>query len=75
MNKYSLEFLNSLQARSAAALIRTTYERTPGKFDLAKLVPDAPHAQTDEKKPDRKTLSNFAAAFVNAAWLSLELAG
>jgi xanthine dehydrogenase YagR molybdenum-binding subunit len=55
------------QARSAAALIRTTYDREPGKFDLAKLAPDAPLAQTDEKKPDRKTLGNFEEAFASAA--------
>jgi len=30
------------QARAAAALIRTDYARTPGKFDLAKEAPGAP---------------------------------
>jgi xanthine dehydrogenase YagR molybdenum-binding subunit len=55
------------QARSAAALIRTTYDRTQGKFDLAKLAPDAPLAQNDEKKPDRKLIGNFDDAFAAAA--------
>ncbi|MBZ6377141.1 xanthine dehydrogenase [Pacificimonas flava] len=32
------------QARAAAALIRTDYERTSGEFDLAAVAPDAPLA-------------------------------
>lgn len=54
------------QARSAAALIRTTYERSAGKFDFPKLAPDAPLAKGEDGKPDRQTLGDFDSAFAAA---------
>ncbi|QDX27328.1 xanthine dehydrogenase family protein molybdopterin-binding subunit [Sphingomonas suaedae] len=54
------------QARAAAALIQTRYERTDGAFDLAKAAPDAPLAKGSGDKPDRKTLGDFDAAFAAA---------
>ena len=55
------------QARSAASLIRTTYDRAPGNFDLAKSVSDAPLAKTEDGKPDRQTQGDFDSAFTAAA--------
>lgn len=54
------------QARSAAALIRTSYERSAGKFDFPKLAPDAPLAKGEDGKPDRQTLGDFDSAFAAA---------
>ncbi len=54
------------QARSAAALIRTSYDRGSGQFDLAKVAPSAPLALDDKKRPDRKTLGDFDSAFASA---------
>ena len=54
------------QARSAAALIRTTYDRAPGRFDFPKLAPDAPLAKSEDGKPDRQTLGDFEGAFAAA---------
>ena len=55
------------QARSAAALIRTTYDRAPGKFDLAKQKPDAPLAPGEDKKPDKNVQGDFDNTFAAAA--------
>jgi xanthine dehydrogenase YagR molybdenum-binding subunit len=55
------------QARSASALIRTNYDRTSGKFDLAKQMSSAPLAQDDDKKPDRSSQGDFEGAFAQAA--------
>ncbi len=55
------------QARSAAALIRTTYDRAPGKFDLETQKPNAPLAPGDDKKPDKKTQGDFETAYSKAA--------
>lgn len=54
------------QARAAAALIQTRYDRAEGAFDLAKAAPDAPLAKGSGDKPDRKTLGDFDAAFAAA---------
>lgn len=54
------------QARAAAALIQTRYDRAEGAFDLAKAAPDAPLAKGSGDKPDRKTLGDFEAAFAAA---------
>ena len=54
------------QARSAAALIRTTYDRATGRFDFPKLAPDAPLAKSEDGKPDRQTLGDFDGAFAAA---------
>lgn len=54
------------QARSAAALIRTTYDRAHGRFDFPKLAPDAPLAKSEDGKPDRQTLGDFEGAFAAA---------
>ncbi|WP_156840932.1 aldehyde oxidoreductase molybdenum-binding subunit PaoC [Novosphingobium aquimarinum] len=51
------------QARYAASLIRTTYDRSQGAFDLAKVAPDAPLAKGDDSK---STLGDFDAAFAAA---------
>jgi len=48
------------QARAAAALIRTQYDRAPGRFDLPALAPAAPLAE------ERKTLGDFDTAFAAA---------
>lgn len=39
------------QARAAAALIRTDYERSDGRFDLARLTPSAPLAENRAASP------------------------
>lgn len=54
------------QARSAAALIRTSYDRSAGRFDFPKLAPDAPLAKDEEGKPDRQTVGDFDSAFAAA---------
>lgn len=54
------------QARSAAALIRTSYDRSAGRFDFPKLAPDAPLAKDEEGKPDRQTAGDFDSAFAAA---------
>ena len=54
------------QARSAAALIRTSYNREPGKFDLAEEAPHAPLAQGRNSEPDRSSLGDFDNAFATA---------
>ncbi|HQS69416.1 MAG TPA: aldehyde oxidoreductase molybdenum-binding subunit PaoC [Novosphingobium sp.] len=54
------------QARSAAALILTRYDRAPGAFDLARAAPDAPLAKGDGGKPDRAMLGDFDKAFAAA---------
>lgn len=55
------------QARAAAGLIRTRYDRVEGAFDLATAAPAAPLAKDEEGKPDRQTLGDFEAAFASAA--------
>ena len=52
------------QARAAASLIRTTYDRAENSSDLAKVAPDAPLAS--EKPEDYATLGDFETAFVSA---------
>ncbi|MBX3593469.1 aldehyde oxidoreductase molybdenum-binding subunit PaoC [Sphingomonas sp.] len=54
------------QARAAAALIQTRYDRAEGAFDLAKAAPDAPLAKAGGGKPDRDTRGDFDAAFAAA---------
>lgn len=54
------------QARAAAALIRTRYDREQGRFNLPALAKDAPLDKTEEGKPDRATLGDFDAAFAAA---------
>jgi xanthine dehydrogenase YagR molybdenum-binding subunit len=51
------------QARAAAGMIRTRYDRAKGHHDLSKLIASAPLAKGDGGKPDRKTLGDFDAAF------------
>ena len=51
------------QARAAAALIHTRYERAPGRFDLAKTAPTAPLAKGADGEPARHTRGDFEAAF------------
>lgn len=54
------------QARAAAGLIRTQYERAQGSFDLEGAQPNAPLAKDDSGKPDRQTMGDFDAAFAAA---------
>ncbi|SOB87383.1 xanthine dehydrogenase YagR molybdenum-binding subunit [Sphingomonas guangdongensis] len=54
------------QARAAAALIRPSYARVEGKFDLAAAAPSAPMAKDGSGKPDNKKLGDFDAAFASA---------
>lgn len=54
------------QARAAAGLIRPTYARADGTFDLAKVAPSAPIAKDGSGKPDNKKRGNFDAAFASA---------
>ncbi|QNE32199.1 xanthine dehydrogenase family protein molybdopterin-binding subunit [Sphingomonas sp. NBWT7] len=58
------------QARAAAALIRTDYARTAGKFDLAKEAPNAPlkGGSSDEGSaaPPIDRVGDFAKAFAAA---------
>ncbi|GAB7551273.1 xanthine dehydrogenase family protein molybdopterin-binding subunit [Novosphingobium sp. 11B] len=52
------------QARSAAALIRVTYDRTPGSFDLEAQMASAPIAPKQPfGGPSEKQVGDFAAAF------------
>lgn len=53
------------QARYAAGLIKTRYDRSQGTYDLAKVAPDAPLAKKGGK-PDKATLGDFDAAFAAA---------
>ena len=55
------------QARAAAALIRTRYERGKGRFDFPDLAPSAPLAKGRGGKPDRQTLGDFDTAYASAA--------
>ncbi|WP_369469654.1 molybdopterin cofactor-binding domain-containing protein, partial [Enterobacter cloacae] len=55
------------QARAAAALIRTRYERGKGRFDFPALAPSAPPAKGRDGKPDRQTLGDFDSAYASAA--------
>jgi xanthine dehydrogenase YagR molybdenum-binding subunit len=54
------------QARHAAGLIKTRYDRQDGAFDLAKAKPKAPLAKDDSGEPDKSTLGDFEAAFSSA---------
>jgi xanthine dehydrogenase YagR molybdenum-binding subunit len=54
------------QARYAAGLIRTRYERSKGRFDFAELAPAAPLAQAGGGRPDRQTQGDFSGAFAAA---------
>ena len=58
------------QARAAAALIRTDYSRTPGKFDLAKEAPNAPleggSSGEGSNAPAIDKVGDFAKAFAAA---------
>ena len=49
------------EARAAAGLIRTSYDRAEGKFDLAKVAPDAP--LESEESSNSSKLGDFDAAF------------
>lgn len=55
------------QARAAAALIRTRYERGKGRFDFPALAPSAPLAMGRGGKPDRQALGDFDTAYASAA--------
>jgi xanthine dehydrogenase YagR molybdenum-binding subunit len=55
------------QARAAAALIRTRYERGKGRFDFPALAPSAPLAKGRDGKPDRQALGDFDTAYASAA--------
>jgi xanthine dehydrogenase YagR molybdenum-binding subunit len=54
------------QARAAAGLIRTRYDRAEGAFDLKKAAPTAPISGEAEGKPEKQTLGDFEAAFASA---------
>ena len=54
------------QARAAAALIRTRYNRAKGVYDLAAMKPRATLAEGQGGKPDKKTQGDFAKAFAAA---------
>lgn len=54
------------QARHAANLIQTRYDRQPGNFDFPAAAPAAPLATGQEGKPDRDTLGDFDGAFAAA---------
>ncbi|RPF71898.1 aldehyde oxidoreductase molybdenum-binding subunit PaoC [Aurantiacibacter spongiae] len=53
------------QARAAAGLIRTDYDRADGAYDLAEVAPGAP--LESERMPNRQSLGDFEAAFGAAA--------
>ncbi|MDM7956635.1 aldehyde oxidoreductase molybdenum-binding subunit PaoC [Blastomonas sp.] len=55
------------QARSAAALIRTKYDREQGRFDFPALAPGAPLAKGRGGKPDEASLGDFDGAFAASA--------
>jgi xanthine dehydrogenase YagR molybdenum-binding subunit len=52
------------QARAAAGMIRTSYHRKDGNFDLARVAPGAP--LESERARDYDTLGDFDAAFAAA---------
>ncbi len=54
------------QARAAAALIRTQYDREQGRFDFPALAPGAPLAKGRGDKPDEAKLGDFDGAFAAA---------
>ncbi|MCW1432183.1 aldehyde oxidoreductase molybdenum-binding subunit PaoC [Novosphingobium sp. JCM 18896] len=57
------------QARAAAALIRTTYARSDGRFDLGKAALSARYEPIDDEAPnpqDVERVGDFAAAFAKA---------
>lgn len=55
------------QARAAAALIRTSYARSEGRFDLASAAVSASYAPLDRKNPkDVERVGDFDAAFAQA---------
>lgn len=54
------------QARAAAGLIKTRYERGKGRFDFPRLVPSAPLATGRRGQPDKQTLGDFETAFEEA---------
>ena len=55
------------QARSAAQLVSITYERTPGRFDLAAEKDGAPLAKSsDAGGPSETKKGDFASAFASA---------
>ena len=54
------------QARAAASLIHTRYDRSKGAYDLAKMKPDAKLSKGDGGKPDKVTQGDFAKAFAAA---------
>ncbi|MBV1691465.1 xanthine dehydrogenase family protein molybdopterin-binding subunit [Novosphingobium sp. G106] len=57
------------QARAAANLVRASYARSEGRFDLAKVAPSAAYVPIDDEDPEKKTierLGDFAAAFESA---------
>lgn len=54
------------QARAAAALIRTQYDREQGRFDFPALAPDAPLAKGRGGKPNEARLGDFDSAFAAA---------
>lgn len=54
------------EARAAAALIRTSYTETKGRFDLARIAPDTPVEKTGRGEA-KKTLGDFGAAFAKSA--------
>ena len=54
------------EARSAAALIRTRYDRVKGAYDLEAMKPGAKLAEGQGGKPDKKTQGDFAKAFAAA---------
>lgn len=55
------------QARAAAQLVKITYERTPGKFDLAAAKATAPLAKpSDFGGAPESSIGDFAAAFAAA---------
>ncbi|MGF7148600.1 xanthine dehydrogenase YagR molybdenum-binding subunit [Sphingomonas zeicaulis] len=51
------------QARTAAGLIRTQYQRAEGSFDLAGAAPSAPLAKGQNGKPDQSKVGDFDKAF------------
>ncbi len=59
------------QARAAAHLVRVDYDRTPGKFDLAREAPNAPfeggNSGEGSAAPPVDRVGDFDAAFARAA--------
>lgn len=54
------------QARAAAGLIRTRYDRAKGSFDLAAVARNAKVGKGNDGKPAKNTLGDFAGAFASA---------